>query len=189
MLSLVVNCARVARLRHHSWHDDNRHAHRDYRHMNSVKKSLFDDANLAAFVEKQLDEALRGLPMIWRKGSGLEIQRVVSGAGRWAWRRNQQLEWTWYIYSSTTTTPGNIIDRIDLYYDLQASRDLKAFVLTHSNVNAGLWGQRWLIRKATLIPFTALTIEHSIYSDEALSLAQLVADICLSCEPNLDWPT
>jgi hypothetical protein len=135
---------------------------RGNRHMNSVKKSLSDDTSLAEFVEKQLDEALRGLPMIWRLGdTGLEIERA----------------------------PGNIIDRIDLYYDLQASRDLEAFVLTHSNVTAGLWSQRWLIRKATLIPFTALTIEHSIYSDQALSLAQLVADICLSCEPNLDWPT
>jgi len=163
---------------------------RGNRHMNSVKKSLSDDASLATFVEKQLDEALRGLPMIWRIGdTGLEIQRVVSGAGRWAWRRNEQREWTWYIYSSTTTKPGDIIDRIDLYYDLQASRDLEAFVLTHSNVHAGLWSQRWLIQKATLIPFAALTIEHSIYSDEALSLSQLVADICLSCEPNLDWPT
>ena len=159
--------------------------------VNSVKKSLSDDAKLAAFVEQQLDEALRNLPMIWRIGdTGLEIQRVVGAGGRWAWRRNEQLEWTWFIYSSDpTATPGTVTDSALLYYDLRASRGIEAFVLTHSNINAGLWSQRWLIKKATLIPFTALTIEHSIYSDGALSLAQLVADICLSCEPNVDWPT
>jgi hypothetical protein len=155
------------------------------REVNSFKESLSDDATLAAFIERQLDEALKGLPMIWCKGGGLTIKRLVSSAGRWAWRRNEYRERTWYIYCSNAA--GRNV--IDLYYDLHVSMDLEAFVLTHSNITAGLWSQRNLIRKATLIPFTALAIGQSIYSDEALSLAQLVAEICLSCEPNFDWPT
>lgn len=150
--------------------------------MASLRETLSNDATLAQYVEHELKSALDGLPVAWRMSeTGLAVERGETLA-KWVFKRAAPGELNWRIYS---TLSGNI----ELYYDLQVSRDLGMFVLTHSNLTAGLYDARWLLRSATLIPFNALLDDCSLFRIEPLSLRRVLSETCLGCPPNLDWPT
>jgi hypothetical protein len=144
--------------------------------------------SVTAYVEDALEHALTDLPVVWAIGDGLRVQRVVGTEGRWAWRKVDGTQLAWQIYCETPTS-GSFAEPTFVYYDLIVSRDLEAFLLTHSNFNAGIWDIHWLIRNLVFIPFTALTDKPSLLRSNVLSLAELLSDNCLSRQPNLDWPT
>jgi hypothetical protein len=149
-----------------------------------------DDSALSAYVEKELKAALDGLPVFWRMGDGLTLVRGADGNGEWSWTRHGQRRLAWTISTRVATNPGSIIDHVVFYYDLWISRDLETFLLTHSNVTAGLWNSKWLLRNCTTIPFRVLTHGHELLlHSQPLTLAQVVVDTIWKCQPNFDWPT
>jgi len=79
---------------------------------------------------------------------------------------------------------------IALYYELLTARDCGGLLLTHSNVNAGLFTARWLIRNAKFIPFAVFTGQHELPSwEQQHNLKQVITDTLWKCPPNFDWPT
>lgn len=145
------------------------------------------DSSVAAYVEDALGSALTDLPVVWGLGEGISVQRVVWREGRWVWRRIEKPRIAWLIYCELLAPER--LEGASLFYELWVSRDLEAFLLTHSNVNAGIMDAHWLIRTATYIPFSVLTEKYGVIQSQPLSLVQLLADSLLSCPPNLLWPT
>jgi hypothetical protein len=151
--------------------------------MGDLHEILSSDTGLAEYVEHELASALDRLPVAWKMSeTELAVERGDAGEAKWLWARATHGELTWRIYSPVSGS-------IEFYYDLLVSRDLEMLVLTHSNLRAGLYDARWVVKSATLIPFSALLDDRSLFRSEPLHLGRLVSETCLGCQPNLDWPT
>ena len=148
----------------------------------TLDQLLSSDSGIQAYVESQLVRACGASPVVWRLTNYGIVERHDGQKGTWSWKRDsgQKLKWTIRAIGS-----GNY----DLYYEVIASTDIQAFLLTHSNHNKGLYDARWLIRTAMVIPFRALLEKNSLYRKEPLSLERILSEVCLAFEPNSDWPT
>jgi hypothetical protein len=150
--------------------------------MESVEQLLSSEEGIQAYVDTEVTRALRTVPAIWELRDSGVVERHVGREGVWSWATDESRKLSWRVSCGG-------IGNTDLYYEVIASRDLEVFLLTHSNHNAGFYDTRWLIRTAMIIPFKALYAKPSIFRAEALSLGQMLSEVCLEHPPNCDWPT
>jgi hypothetical protein len=146
----------------------------------TLEEQLSTEDGVVRYVEAEFARELPRTPVIWCVKNCTEIQRLNRAASRWSWRRWER-GMAWRI----SCAGGDA----EIYYDIIVSRDLAAFILTHANSTAGCWDTRFLIRKATLIPFQVVLDKFGVYRSEPLTLGQLVSEALLDVHPNSDYPT